>query len=252
VNINNSSNDIMGTLPPHHLPILTNSTEITFSHPFTKKKCRIQRTQVPVLPAFAMTAHRAQGQTLNNVIVDLQSCRGTEAPYVMISHAHSLDGLLILRPFDHRKICCCQSEDARKENQRLELLNLIMLLKLGTESEKQQVSESMKNYNMTKASIVSIIPDNYHSGLTTTNAENTIEKYQSQLENFSYLHNLEQIQGLHSKAPLQVESDDEDHGEDCEDGNISVDVAHHTEDGVLTVVNNVSTSPTDTLDMVTT
>ena len=77
--------DIMGMLPPHHLPILTDSTEITFSHPFTKRKCRIQCTQVPVLPAFAMTAHRAQGQTLSNVIVDLQSCRGTEAPYVMIS-----------------------------------------------------------------------------------------------------------------------------------------------------------------------
>lgn len=67
-------------------------------------------------PAFAMTAHRAQGQTLSNVIVDLQSCRGTEAPYVIISCACSLDGLVILRPFDHHKICCCQSEDARKEN----------------------------------------------------------------------------------------------------------------------------------------
>jgi len=43
-----------------------------------------------------MTAHCAQGQTMEHVIIDLQSCRGTEAPYVMISHVCSLEGLLIL------------------------------------------------------------------------------------------------------------------------------------------------------------
>ncbi|KIL57047.1 hypothetical protein M378DRAFT_48892, partial [Amanita muscaria Koide BX008] len=76
-----------------------------------RDKCVIHCTQVPLLPAFAMTAHRAQGQTLENVIIDLQSCKGTETPYVMISRACSLEGLLILRPFDRKKICCRQSED---------------------------------------------------------------------------------------------------------------------------------------------
>ncbi|KAH7917808.1 hypothetical protein BV22DRAFT_983528, partial [Leucogyrophana mollusca] len=66
-----------------------------------------------------MTAHKSQGQTLQSAIVDLQSCRGTEAPYVMCSRVTSLDGLLILRPFDFSKITSRCSEDARREERRL-------------------------------------------------------------------------------------------------------------------------------------
>ncbi|KAF8239103.1 hypothetical protein L208DRAFT_1068540, partial [Tricholoma matsutake] len=53
------------------------------------------------------------------------SCRGTEAPYVMVSHTCSLNCLLILCPFEKKKICCRESEDARKEKQCLKLLNLL-------------------------------------------------------------------------------------------------------------------------------
>ncbi|KAI1782872.1 hypothetical protein LXA43DRAFT_851758, partial [Ganoderma leucocontextum] len=66
-----------------------------------------------------LTAHKAQGQTFNRVIVDLESCTGTEAPYVMLSRAISLEGILILRPFNKKKIRCRQSEDLRKECRRL-------------------------------------------------------------------------------------------------------------------------------------
>ncbi|EDR05731.1 uncharacterized protein LACBIDRAFT_302986 [Laccaria bicolor S238N-H82] len=66
-----------------------------------------------------MTAHRAQGQTLSAVIVDLQSCRGSEALYVMLSHVTSIKGLLILRSFSRNKITCNVSEDLRVENKRL-------------------------------------------------------------------------------------------------------------------------------------
>ncbi|KDQ18810.1 hypothetical protein BOTBODRAFT_91416, partial [Botryobasidium botryosum FD-172 SS1] len=71
-----------------------------------------------------MTAHKAQGQTLKNVVIDLQSCRGTEAPYVMVSRATSLKGILILRPFTQNKICSRQSEDTRYEMKRLKILEL--------------------------------------------------------------------------------------------------------------------------------
>lgn len=57
VHIEDSSDIRLGNLPSHDLPILTNSTDIKFKHPFTKKRCTIQRIQVPILPAFAMTAH---------------------------------------------------------------------------------------------------------------------------------------------------------------------------------------------------
>ncbi|PCH37359.1 hypothetical protein WOLCODRAFT_48061, partial [Wolfiporia cocos MD-104 SS10] len=71
-----------------------------------------------------MTAHKSQGQTLRHVFVDVQSCRGTEAPYVMISRVTSLEGLIILRPFDRGKISCRQSQDMRNEMVRLNILRL--------------------------------------------------------------------------------------------------------------------------------
>ncbi|KAJ3846310.1 hypothetical protein EV368DRAFT_10322, partial [Lentinula lateritia] len=73
-----------------------------------------------------MTAHKAQGQTLSTAVVDFEGCRGTEAPYVMASYVSSIDGLLLLRPFQLKKIQCRQrqSEDSRKEHACLEFLAL--------------------------------------------------------------------------------------------------------------------------------
>ncbi|TDL13843.1 hypothetical protein BD410DRAFT_695407, partial [Rickenella mellea] len=71
-----------------------------------------------------ITAHKAQGQTLSQALIDLQSCKGTEAPYVMVSRVKSLDGLVILRPFSKKKITCRQSEELRNELRRLQFLHL--------------------------------------------------------------------------------------------------------------------------------
>ncbi|KAJ3858397.1 hypothetical protein EV359DRAFT_52264, partial [Lentinula novae-zelandiae] len=59
-----------------------------------------------------VTTHKVQGQTLDSAIIDLESCRGTEAPYVMVSRIKTLDGLLVLRPFQLKKIQCRQSKDS--------------------------------------------------------------------------------------------------------------------------------------------
>ncbi|PBK87949.1 hypothetical protein ARMGADRAFT_886567, partial [Armillaria gallica] len=71
-----------------------------------------------------MTAHKAQGQTLERAIIDLDNCRGTELPYVMISRVKSLEGLLILRKYKYGRISKRQSEDYRKEDKRLSVLRL--------------------------------------------------------------------------------------------------------------------------------
>ncbi|KAH9855233.1 hypothetical protein C2E23DRAFT_705197, partial [Lenzites betulinus] len=71
-----------------------------------------------------ITAHKAQGQTFESVVVDLAGCSGTEAPYVMLSRATSLRGVIVLRAFDKSKITCRSSEDIRKENHRLHVLAL--------------------------------------------------------------------------------------------------------------------------------
>ncbi|KAG1877560.1 hypothetical protein F4604DRAFT_1528769, partial [Suillus subluteus] len=62
-----------------------------------------------------VTAHKAQGQTMKNAIINLAGASGTKSPYVMVSRVKSLQGLLILRPFDKNKITCRRSEDARCE-----------------------------------------------------------------------------------------------------------------------------------------
>ncbi|KAF5343263.1 hypothetical protein D9757_015149 [Collybiopsis confluens] len=127
-----------------HIVALEDKTGMTFVHPHSKKKCTFQRTQVPLAPAFAMTAHKAQGRTLAAAIVDIESCRGTESPYVMISRVKSLDGLLILRPFQAKKIQCRASEDSRREARRLEYLRLETISFHGNTSEANCASSALK------------------------------------------------------------------------------------------------------------
>jgi len=78
-----------------------------------------------------MTAHKAQGQTMNMVMVDLAGCSGTEQPYVMVSGSTSLQGLIVLREFDFSIIAKRRSEDLRKEFSHLEELRLRTSEKFG-------------------------------------------------------------------------------------------------------------------------
>ncbi|TFK65642.1 hypothetical protein BDN72DRAFT_745795, partial [Pluteus cervinus] len=66
-----------------------------------------------------MTVHRAQGMTMERVIVDLKNCTGSEAPYVMISRAKTLAGLKVLRLFEWRVITKRLSQDLREEFERV-------------------------------------------------------------------------------------------------------------------------------------
>ncbi len=123
--------------------VLQDTTDMRFVHPYSHKVCTIKRTQVPIMPAFAMTAHKAQGQTMDKVIVDLEGCHGTESPYVMLSRVKSLDGLRILWPFSIRKIQCRQSEDARRELQRLNFLQLLTITELGDALESAHAQDAL-------------------------------------------------------------------------------------------------------------
>ena len=67
-----------------------------------KKVLGVRRFQVPLAPAFAITAHASQGQTLEAAIVDLQQGVGvsTIASYVAMTRVKRREDLLIYRPFD--------------------------------------------------------------------------------------------------------------------------------------------------------
>ena len=57
-------------------------------------------TQFPVLPAYAMTIHKAQGQTLDQVHLELgtRPCFASGQLYTALSRVHSLEELTISRP----------------------------------------------------------------------------------------------------------------------------------------------------------
>ena len=63
---------------------------------------QIRRHQLPLTPAFAMTAHAAQGQTFSKgAIVDLNigGSSSTMSSYVALTRVERREDLLIYRPF---------------------------------------------------------------------------------------------------------------------------------------------------------
>jgi len=79
-----------------------------------------------------MTAHKAQGQTLSKVVVDLVGCFST-------ARSSSLDGLIILDDFDLSQITKRRSEDHRKEFARLVELRVKTSMKFMIEGEVDEV-----------------------------------------------------------------------------------------------------------------
>ena len=63
---------------------------------------KVSRKQLPLLPAFAMTAHQAQGQSLEEgVIVDLVLDKQSNplTAYIAVTRVIDRSDLLIMRPF---------------------------------------------------------------------------------------------------------------------------------------------------------
>ena len=71
-----------------------------------KDKININRKHFPLVPRFACTAHKSQGQTLTKAIIDLVVPEGNKGvveinfSYVPLSRVRTLEDLTILRPFD--------------------------------------------------------------------------------------------------------------------------------------------------------
>ncbi|CAF1263342.1 unnamed protein product [Rotaria sp. Silwood1] len=66
-------------------------------------KLTIKRKALPLIPAYSMTTHKSQGQTLGKIIVDLVMPSGpleVASVYVPLSRVKRLDDLLIIRPFE--------------------------------------------------------------------------------------------------------------------------------------------------------
>ncbi|CAF1541328.1 unnamed protein product, partial [Rotaria sordida] len=87
----------------------------------------IKRSALPLVPAYCITTHKSQGQTLSKVVIDLKLPSETDdiaAVYVPLSRVKHLVDLAILRPFDYKVLLMKPSKSQVTEMERLDQLFL--------------------------------------------------------------------------------------------------------------------------------
>jgi len=109
-------------LPANVIPILLEKTSFKYTIP-GQKGYNVSRSQLPLLPTYAYTANKIQGQSLQYALVDLKSARGTQALYVMISRAISLNNLAVICWFPSTNVNRRLSQAYRNEFNRLQKLD---------------------------------------------------------------------------------------------------------------------------------
>ena len=86
------------------------------------KKVSVHRTQLPLTLAYAFTDYRAQGQTLELVIVDIGPPHHSSLTplniYVALSRGTGRDNIRLLRDFDARLLQQHPSKYLRLEDER--------------------------------------------------------------------------------------------------------------------------------------
>jgi hypothetical protein len=88
-------------LPENVVPLTKLSTSINCVTP-SNIAIKISRSQVPVLPNFAMTDYASQGKTREVNVVDLHSCKSHMAYYTALYRSATSKGTVILQGFDIR------------------------------------------------------------------------------------------------------------------------------------------------------
>ena len=116
-------------LPPNIVPIHAETISVTVICP-DDSKLAISRTQVPILPNFAMTDYACQGRTRPFNVIDLKDCTKHQSAYVMLSRGQSLSKLCIIQDFDPTCLMSGTTRSLLREFQDLEVLNDITRMRL--------------------------------------------------------------------------------------------------------------------------
>ena len=115
-------------LPENVVPLTRTSTSTQCLLP-NDAIVNISRSQVEVLPNFAMTDYTSQGKTRVVNVVDLSSARSHQSYYTALSRSASAAGTVILQGFDTHKITGGASGALRQEFRELEMLDDITMLR---------------------------------------------------------------------------------------------------------------------------
>jgi hypothetical protein len=85
-------------------------------------KINVKRKGLPIVPAFAITTHKSQGQTLSKIVIDLNMAPGVvevASAYVPLSRVKRLDDLVILQDFHINTLLVKPSKAQTNELSRL-------------------------------------------------------------------------------------------------------------------------------------
>ncbi len=119
----NRENITLRGLPHGTIPITP--THKTFTLPGNRKDT-VDRHQFALTPAYAFTDFKSQGQTMENVIVDIaKPPSGTFSAfnaYVALSRSRGRETIRLLRDFEERLFTVHPSEELRLEDARLSAL----------------------------------------------------------------------------------------------------------------------------------
>jgi hypothetical protein len=90
-----------GTEEPGIYPVVPKRQEWHLDRRRKVKTLKVRRTQLPLSPAYAMTAHASQGKTLRAVLLDLQVDKRVDPTIgtVATTRVRSREDVLIMRPF---------------------------------------------------------------------------------------------------------------------------------------------------------
>ncbi|KDR64842.1 hypothetical protein GALMADRAFT_82610, partial [Galerina marginata CBS 339.88] len=119
-------------LPKNIVPLVKSSRTIECILPSDNKES-IERSQVNVLPNFAMTDYASQGKTRPYNVVHLNSCHSHMSYYTCLSRSSTAAGTIIIQGFDPRIITMGCSGYLRQEFREHELLDEITRLRYEDE-----------------------------------------------------------------------------------------------------------------------
>ena len=115
-------------LPENVVPLIKNKKTVKCTFP-NGISVPVRRSQVHVLPNFAMTVYSSQGKTRPNNVVILNSCRDHLSYYTALSRSSTAEGTVIIQGFNPIKITCGASGYLRQEFRELELMDEISRLR---------------------------------------------------------------------------------------------------------------------------